>query len=223
LVRSGCYGLATKVVSGEKLWRGGRPRFHGGIDAEVLQLARHGRAVDQGRQAGGKDDAAELPLISVERGAAEVVRDRIQLGQPVAAAGAAEGNRNVVVDQHAATAGEDRWAADKARPLLLVIAGGEPSHAAHVRRQLRRMEALPLPTDQVRQAGETNLDGGGELTKKCPRNRLNTTRYPALVSRRRPFPVYPSLGEGNGCKKECQRRQSGCIWPVAARQNGNSG
>ena len=108
-MRSGCYGLATKVVSGEKLWRGGRPRFHGGIDAEVLQLARHGRAVDQGRQAGGKDDAAELPLISVERGAAEVVRDRIQLGQPVAAAGAAEQNQKLVADELAATVGEEWW------------------------------------------------------------------------------------------------------------------
>jgi hypothetical protein len=64
----------------------------------VLQQAGHGRAVDQGGQAGGKDDAAELPPVPVERGAAVAERDRIQLGQPVAAAGAAEGNRNVVVD-----------------------------------------------------------------------------------------------------------------------------
>jgi hypothetical protein len=33
---------------------------------EVLQQARDNRAVDQGRQAGGKDDAAELPLVSVK-------------------------------------------------------------------------------------------------------------------------------------------------------------
>ena len=52
----------------------------------------------------------------------------------MASAGAAEGNRNVVVDQLAATVGEDRRAAGKEYPLLLAIAGGEPSHAALVRK-----------------------------------------------------------------------------------------
>jgi hypothetical protein len=61
-------------------------------------------------------------------------RDRIQLGQPVAAAGAAEGNRNVVVDQLAAAAGEDRRAVGKACPLLLAVVGREPSDAAPVRK-----------------------------------------------------------------------------------------
>jgi hypothetical protein len=37
-------------------------------------------------------------------------RDRIQLGKPVAAVGAAKGNRNVVVDQLTTTAVEDRRA-----------------------------------------------------------------------------------------------------------------
>ena len=55
----------------------------------VLQQARHGRAVDQGRQAGGEDDAAELPSVPVQRGAAVAERDRLQPGEPVAAAGAA--------------------------------------------------------------------------------------------------------------------------------------
>jgi hypothetical protein len=32
----------------------------------VLQQAGHGRAVDQGRQAGSEDDAAELPSVPVE-------------------------------------------------------------------------------------------------------------------------------------------------------------
>ncbi len=36
----------------------------------LLQPAGHGRAVDQGRQAGGEDDAAELPPLSVEPSAA---------------------------------------------------------------------------------------------------------------------------------------------------------
>src|ERR1019366_4691022 len=68
-------------------------------DGAVLQQAEDGGAVDQGRQTGGEDDAAELPPVPVQRGTALAERDRLQLGQLVAAAGAAEGNRNVVVDQ----------------------------------------------------------------------------------------------------------------------------
>jgi hypothetical protein len=41
--------------------------------------------VDQGRQEGGEDDAAELPPLPVQRGAAVAERDRLQPGQPVAA------------------------------------------------------------------------------------------------------------------------------------------
>jgi hypothetical protein len=77
-------------------------------------------------QAGGKDDAAELPPVSVERGAAVAERDRLQLGQSVAAPGAAEGNRNVVVDQLAIAVGETC-------PRLLAAAGREPHDQAAVR------------------------------------------------------------------------------------------
>jgi hypothetical protein len=58
--------------------------------------------------------------------------ERLQPGQPVAAAGAAEGNRNVVVDQLAATVGEDRWTAGEACPLPPAFAGGKPSDEAAV-------------------------------------------------------------------------------------------
>ena len=34
---------------------------------------------------------------------------------------------------------------------------------------------------------ETNLDEGGELTKRCQKNRLETKRYPALCPRDGPF------------------------------------
>ena len=55
----------------------------------LLQPARDGRAVDQGRQAGRQDDAVILASLSVERGAALVERDRLQPREPVAAAGVA--------------------------------------------------------------------------------------------------------------------------------------
>jgi hypothetical protein len=59
--------------------------------------------------------------------------DRLQLGKPLAAAGAAEENRELVADQFAAAAGEDTRQAGQARPMLLADAGREPSQTAAVR------------------------------------------------------------------------------------------
>ena len=50
----------------------------------------------------------------------------LQPGEPVAAAGAAEENRELVADESAATSGQDRWAAGETRPVLLATPGGEP-------------------------------------------------------------------------------------------------
>jgi hypothetical protein len=51
----------------------------------------------------------------------------------VAAAGVAEANREVVADESAATAGEDRRTAGQTCALLLATAGGRTSDAAAVR------------------------------------------------------------------------------------------
>jgi len=54
-------------------------------------------------------------------------RDRIQIGQSVAAAGAAEGNWNMVVDQLAASGGEDSGRLIKhARYYWLLLAERRP-------------------------------------------------------------------------------------------------
>ena len=50
----------------------------------------------------------------------------LQLGKPVAAAGATGEDRELVTDQLAATAGEDRRQVGQARPALLANAGWEP-------------------------------------------------------------------------------------------------
>ena len=89
----------------------------------VLQQAGHRRAMDQGRQAGGKDDPAELPSVSVQRGAPMAEPDRLQLGKPVAAAGATEEDRQLVADELAAAAREDGRAVGEACPILLAFAG----------------------------------------------------------------------------------------------------
>ena len=89
----------------------------------VLQQAGHRRAMDQGRQAGGKDDPAELPSVSVERGAPMAEPDRLQLGKPVAAAGATEEDQQLVADEFAAAAGENGRTAGETCAILLAFAG----------------------------------------------------------------------------------------------------
>jgi hypothetical protein len=54
----------------------------------------------------------------------------------MAAAGAAEEDRELVADQLAAAVGEDWWATDQARQVLLAVAG----------RGMQRIWALPVPS-----------------------------------------------------------------------------
>ena len=58
--------------------------------------------------------------------------DRLQLGKPVAAAGAAEEDRELVADQLAATVGEDGRAVGETCAVLLASVGRGPSDAAAV-------------------------------------------------------------------------------------------
>jgi len=64
------------------------------------------------------------------------------------AAGAAEEDRRLVVDQLAAAVGEDGWPIDQARPLLLAATGRE-RRRGDTRRlfgsMVRRIASLPLP------------------------------------------------------------------------------
>ena len=80
----------------------------------------------------GEDDAAELPSVLIQRSSPRAEHHSLQPGEPVAAAGAAEEDREVVVDELAAATGEDGRTADQARSLLLAAAGREPSDAAVV-------------------------------------------------------------------------------------------
>ena len=59
--------------------------------------------------------------------------DRVQPGEPVAAAGAAEEDRSLVADQLAAAAGEDGRPVGEACALLLAAVSGRSSDAAGVR------------------------------------------------------------------------------------------
>src|ERR1035437_315695 len=85
--------------------------------------------MDQGRQAGGEDDAAKLSPFPLQRGAAVAEPDRLQPREFVAAAGVAGAGRHLVADQLAAAPGENRRTAHQTCALLLVAAGGESSDA----------------------------------------------------------------------------------------------
>jgi hypothetical protein len=87
--------------------------------------------IKEGKQAVAMD-AAFLPPLPSQPGAAVAECYRLQPWQPVAATGAAQGDRQLVADQSSAAAGENRRALDKARPLLLAAAGGESPDAAAV-------------------------------------------------------------------------------------------
>jgi hypothetical protein len=60
-------------------------------------------------------------------------RDRLQLGKPVAAAGAAKEDRQLVANESAAAVSEDGWTIDHAWSVLLVATGERASDTAVVR------------------------------------------------------------------------------------------
>jgi len=95
------------------------PEFAQPGGSAVLQQAWYGGAVDQGRQAGGKDDMAVVSSVPGQRSALAVKRAGLQSGQSVAAPGAAEENRPLLADELAATVGEDGRAVGETRPVLL--------------------------------------------------------------------------------------------------------
>src|SRR2546422_10899400 len=106
----------------------------------------------------------ELPSVSVERGEAMAERDRLQPGEPVAAAGAAEENRQLLAHQPAAEAGENRRPNDQARAVLLALLA-----ESHLTRRLfastvPRGEVLPLAAGEARRrppAGHQPRTGAG--------------------------------------------------------------
>jgi hypothetical protein len=93
--------------------------------------------MDQGGKAGGQDDAALLPSVSLEPSAAGTEPAGLQPGEFVAATDTAPTNRELDVDESAATAGEDRRTAGKTCALLLATAGGRTPEPAAVRGDAR--------------------------------------------------------------------------------------
>jgi hypothetical protein len=84
------------------------------------------------------------------------------IAYPVAAAGAAEEDRQLVIDESPAAAGKDRRASDQARSVLLAIVGGEPFDAAAVR-QHNVPDRGAARADRIGRGGEENgAEEGGD-------------------------------------------------------------
>ena len=62
-----------------------------------------------------------------------VESDCLQPGEPLAAVGAADENRQLIIDQPAAATGKNRRSFGQTRPLPMAAVSREPSHSAAVR------------------------------------------------------------------------------------------
>ena len=96
--------------------------------------ARHGGAMDQGRQAGHPLDAVVVSSVPGERGSAPARGAGLQPGQPLAQTGSAATDQALVAHESPAAAGEDRGPAREACPVLLAAAGRRASDPAALRR-----------------------------------------------------------------------------------------
>src|SRR6266849_5748737 len=147
--------------------------------------------MDQGRQAGGEDDAAQLPLVPIERGAALAECDRLQSGQPVATASVAEEDWKLVADELAAAAGEDGRSAGETCALLLAFAGRRTSESEAVRQHAENDRGVATAgklANQDKKANERSeaiqrgsvsgeADWGGQTSTAAPQNGQNEPHY----------------------------------------------
>ena len=153
--------------------------------------------------------------------------DRLQLGKPVAAAGAAEEDRELVADQLAAAAGEDRRPVGEARPVLLAAVSGRSSDAAGVRIDFAKDLGV-APADWIGRGGrkENRLKEGGwdgEVSEKSlamsPCGLFSCREEAEQALPRRPS---ESCGMKNS-QRPPPAETVGCTMLGTESQNGNSG
>lgn len=117
----------------------------------------------------------------------------------------------MVVDQFAATAGEDGWPAGETRPLLLAAVGGGSFNAAAVRGHgpADRVAALALRVESEtgrRKPGETNR-GEGEVSEKSRGQRVRVPVDPILKA----HTWLPDGTLATGVRNCGRERAGGCI------------
>src|ERR1019366_198456 len=123
--------------------------------------------------------------------------DRLQLGKPLAAAGVAEEDRELVADQFAATVGEDRRQADQARPVLLASVGRGPSDEPGVRGDSAADLGAAF-TGGVRAGGLPGRKGGEEKKEgrwSVRELRRNAPKFPVDSCREGAPPAFHGAGK----------------------------
>ena len=162
-----------------------------------------------------QDDAAELPSLPTQRGAAMVECDRLQPGEPVAAAGAAQKDRSLVADQLATEVGEDGRALSEACALPLAAVGGRSSDAAGVRGDFAD-DLGSAPTDWIGRGGREGnrwKEGGwdGEVSEKSLAMKPLRPFFVPEGGRAGPFPR-PSESRGmKNSQRPAPAEAVGCI------------
>ena len=138
----------------------------------LLQQARHRRAVDQGRQAGGALDATVVSPVPGQRSPTPVERVGLQPRQPLATARAPQAYRPLVADQRAAAPRQDGRALGETRAVPLAAAGGEPPDTAPVRgdaaANLGAADPSELTVDECSEERWRKKEHRhGEVSEKC--------------------------------------------------------
>lgn len=121
---------------------------------------------------------------------------RLQPGQPVAAVGAAEEDRQLVAHQLAATAGEDGRKAGETRSVLLAPTGGEPPDAAAVWGHPRQDHSVAL-SSRIGEPmpGSDFGDERGRGAAKCRDHRLERRQFTAVEASGKVEQVAHALAE----------------------------
>lgn len=132
---------------------------------------KHSRAMDQGGKTGSQDDSSLLSPLSLQRSAARAGPADLQPREPVTTAGAAEEDRELVVDEFAAAVGEDGRATGETCSLLPAAASGrapEPTEArGDAATYCDAAVADRIESGWLRQAADSVYQGwGGKVLRK---------------------------------------------------------
>jgi hypothetical protein len=183
----------------------------------VLQQARHGRAMDQGRQAGGALDAVVMSPLPGKRGSAATERPGLQPRESLAAAGATGAGRHLVADQPPAAPRQDGRTASQARLLLLAPAGRESSDTAAVRvdapADLGAARAGRWPQETVWAKRGRNT---GEVSEKYGRSACSSVGIQVALAGHE----VPSKRQEYFAREKSERRR---MSPIMRSQIGNVG
>ena len=142
------------------------------LPSRAVVRARHRRAVDQGRQAGGALDATVVSPVPGQRSPTPVERVGLQPRQPLATARAPQAYRPLVADQRAAAPRQDGRALGETRAVPLAAAGGEPPDTAPVRgdaaANLGAADPSELTVDECSEERWRKKEHRhGEVSEKC--------------------------------------------------------